>query len=214
MNFRKISKKSLLSSLAIFLLAISLFSCLSPSSLGPPSVDYPALPREEKSISRLICSKGVLTAFELQSFFMRENPQANSEKVLRLAYYYIQEGKDEGVNSDIAFVQMCLETGYLKFGGLVTENMNNFCGLGAISQAEPGLHFPSEEIGVRAHIQHLHAYGSTKDLQKELVDPRYKWVLPRGKSPSIFGLAGTWASDRLYGEKLDSILKRLEGFFL
>ena len=36
----------------------------------------------------------------------------------------------KGSNSDVAFAQMCLETGFLRFGGLVTMDMNNFCGLG------------------------------------------------------------------------------------
>lgn len=196
--------------LNVFFIVTSLFfSCVSPSFVPPI---YSVSEIEEKGLSRLICSKGILTAEQLQFFFIKENPRADGEKVLRLAKYYVKEARDEGVNSDIAFVQMCLETGFLRFGGLVTEDMNNFCGLGAISQAEPGLRFPSEELGVRAHIQHLHAYGCTSELVKENIDPRYKWVLPRGKASSIYGLAGTWASDPAYGEKLDTLLLRLENF--
>ena len=81
------------------------------------------------------------------------------------------------INSDIAFVQMCLKQVFA-FGGLVSEDMNNFCGLGAISREEPGLRFPSMEIGVRAHIQHLQACLH-EGFTKELVDPRYKWVTTR-----------------------------------
>ena len=68
--------------------------------------------------------------------------------------------------------------------------------------------------GVRAHIQHLHAYGTTEDipLKNELVDPRYKFVKPRGKATDIFGLAGTWAADKEYGAKLDRLLSELEEF--
>lgn len=176
----------------------------------PSCLSLPFVQPELQTSSRLICSQGIFSAQSLQAFFLQENPRANPEKVLRLAQYYVKEGRDEAVNSDIAFVQMCLETGFLRFGGLVTENMNNFCGLGAMSVAEPGLYFPSEEIGVRAHIQHLHAYGCTGSLKKELVDSRYKYVLPRGKAPTIYGLAGTWASDPAYGEKLNKLLERLE----
>jgi hypothetical protein len=126
-----------------------------------------------------------------------------------MASYYIEEARKEGINSDVAFVQMCLETGFLKFGGLVTGDMHNYCGLGAIDSSQRGERFPTEEIGVRAHVQHLHAYALTTPLKGELVDPRYKYVQPRGKAPDIFGLAGTWASDKAYGQKLDALLEDL-----
>ena len=129
-----------------------------------------------------------------------------------MANYYIEEGEFEGINTDVAFVQMCLETGFLKFGGLVTSDMNNFCGLGAIDVNNTGERFPTEQIGVRAHIQHLHAYGTKEPLKGELVDNRYKYVNPRGKAPDIFGLAGTWAADKAYGQKLWNLLLGLEEF--
>ena len=58
-------------------------------------------------------------------------------------------------------------------------------------------------------MQHLKAYGSSDPLNGDLVDPRHHYVTPRGKSPDIQGLAGTWAADRLYGEKLTDLLERL-----
>lgn len=164
------------------------------------------------TLSFMIDSPGRKSEGQLLAFFMSKCPSADVEKVSRLAAYYVAEGKVEGINSDVAFVQMCLETGYLRFGGLVTEDMNNFCGLGAIDAEHRGNVFDTEELGVRAHIQHLHAYGSTRDLVQECIDNRYKYVKPRGKAPSIFGLAGTWASDKQYGEKLKKLLFSLSSF--
>jgi len=126
-----------------------------------------------------------------------------------MAQYYIEEGQIEGVNPDVAFVQMCLETGFLRFGGAVTADMNNFCGLGTIGPMQPGNSFPDERTGVRAHIQHLKAYASAEPLHGAQVDPRYKYVNPKGKSPTIQGLAGTWAADREYGAKLAVLLEKL-----
>ncbi|HZK19687.1 MAG TPA: glucosaminidase domain-containing protein, partial [Treponemataceae bacterium] len=140
------------------------------------------------------------------------NPDANFDKVQKLAEYYINECNRETINSDIAFVQMCLETGFLRFGGLVTEDMNNFCGLGAIDSANTGNRFESEKIGVRAHVQHLKGYGTTAPITANLVDPRYKWINPKGKAPDIFGLSGTWAADPLYGKKLYILLERLANY--
>jgi hypothetical protein len=103
---------------------------------------------------------------------------------------------------------MCLETGFLRYGGLVTPDMNNFCGLGSIGPGQPGLAFPDLRTGVRAHIQHLKAYASEESLNGELVDPRFRFVR-RGSSPAVGGLAGTWAADRSYSEKIRIILERL-----
>ena len=157
----------------------------------------------------LIMGSGLMTSAELSSFFMENNPDADEQRVARLAGLYISECAVEGVNSDVAFVQMCLETGFLRFQGLVSADMNNFCGLGSVGPGQPGHSFADERTGVRAHVQHLKAYGSSDPLNGDLVDPRFHYVTPRGKSPDIQGLAGTWAADRLYGDKLLDLLERL-----
>ncbi|MBQ0038855.1 MAG: glucosaminidase domain-containing protein [Treponema sp.] len=153
-----------------------------------------------------------MTARELYSFFMENNPDADRDTVMLLADLYIQEAGDEGINSDCAFVQMCHETGFLRYGNLVTPEMHNYCGLGAINEEQRGLAFDTEQLGVRAHIQHLHAYATGADvvLNNDCIDPRYRYVNPRGKSPTIEGLAGTWAADRQYSVKLEAMLTRLE----
>ena len=121
---------------------------------------------------------------------------------------YIEEAAAEGVNHDMAFAQMCLETGFLRFGGLVSAGMNNFCGLGAIGPGQEGEVFPDPRAGVRAHIQHLKGYATDLPLNGELVDPRYRWVR-KGSSPRIRELAGTWAADKSYGDKINRILERM-----
>jgi hypothetical protein len=119
----------------------------------------------------------------------------------------------EGVNADVAFAQMCLETGYLKFGGTVTPDQNNFCGLGTISADVPGERFETMREGIRAHIQHLKAYGSTLDLVNPCIDNRFKYVT-RGIAPKIFELTGRWAADPEYGNILKGILERLYDYHL
>ena len=188
------------SCLSLFLV----FSCISfPQKQNEIIQLYPSI---------YIDAKGTKTSQQLFNFFISKNPNANYEKVMRLAEYYVSECKIEGINSDVAFVQMCLETGFLRFGGLVTESMNNFCGLGSIDKNNPGNKFETELLGVRAHVQHLHAYGTTRQLKQKLVDPRYKYVNPRGKAPTIQELAGTWATDKEYGAKLQSLLLQLSAF--
>ena len=172
------------------------------------------LPKKKKKLNfpRRILDKGLLTADQLAAFFLLNNPEESLEHITVFAQYYIDEAAAEGINSDVAFAQMCLETGYLRFGGLVQPEFHNYCGLGAMDAEHPGEVFETEELGVRAHIQHLQAYATTPDIElhKELVDPRYNWVHKTKFIEDITGLTGSWATDPLYDQKIEAILQRME----
>ena len=182
-------------------------SCLSNTSIETliPEAVY-----QESHVS--ITGNPIKSSTQLFLFFMEQNPSANEDKVLLMSKLYVEECAIEGINSDVAFVQMCLETGFLRFGGLVTEDMNNFCGLGAIDENQRGNSFSTVQEGIRAHVQHLKGYGTDAPLVQECIDPRYKWINPKGKAPTIYGLAGTWAADKAYGEKLYALIQRLGWF--
>jgi hypothetical protein len=194
----------------VFCGAFLLFSCSTVSTV-PKGPDISSIPSPERPLPELplrILGSGLVPAETLAGFLRETNPQADKDQVEQLAAFYAEEAAAEGVNHDIAFAQMCLETGFLRYGGLVTPDMNNFCGLGAIGAAQPGERFPEPRIGVRAHIQHLKAYATDSSLNRELVDPRYRWVR-YGSAPTFRDLSGTWATDREYGDKIESILERL-----
>jgi hypothetical protein len=159
----------------------------------------------------LLLGDGAVEAGVLARFILSANSQISPGYAGSLALFYVEEAKIEGINHDVAFAQMCLETGFLSFGGLVTPQMNNFCGLGSIGEGIPGESFSEPRIGVRAHIQHLKAYATTDPLKGELVDPRYRWVR-RGSAPTTGGLSGTWAADTQYAQKIETILARLYAF--
>jgi len=76
-----------------------------------------------------IANNDMMGSEQLYSFFMENNSDADEQRVARRAALYIEECAFEEVNSDVAYVQMCLETGFLSFQGLVNEEMNNICGL-------------------------------------------------------------------------------------
>ncbi|MDY4831994.1 MAG: glucosaminidase domain-containing protein [Treponema sp.] len=172
----------------------------------------PSEPEKEIKLSREILGTGKLNAGQLADFFLMNNQQVEKEFILRFAEYYIQEAAMENINSDVAFAQMCLETGFLRFGGLVQADFHNYCGLGAMDAEHPGERFETEQLGVRAHIQHLQAYATTQEVQlnNPLIDPRYNWVHKTKLVTDIFGLTGTWATDTNYGNKIDEILSRME----
>ena len=170
--------------------------------------------RQPLQLSRRILDQGQLTAEQLAAYFLSRNTEADREHIIHFAQYYVDEAAAEGINSDVAFAQMCLETGFLRFGGLVQPEFHNYCGLGAMDAEHPGEVFPDEQTGVRAHIQHLQAYATTEEvaLHKELVDPRYNWVHKTKFIETIYQLAGTRATDPQYGQKLEANLVNMENF--
>ena len=124
----------------------------------------------------------------------------------QLVDYYYQEGEREGIRPDVAFAQALKETGYFRYGGTVTPDQNNYCGLGTTSATVKGAYFATPQLGVRAHIQHLLAYASTRTPHEPVIDPRYSLVR------SVYGedtlthwddLNGRWAvPGYTYGESI------------
>jgi hypothetical protein len=145
---------------------------------------------------------------DLQNMLQFYNPKIDETIAEKIARIYFEESIDEGVNHDIAFCQMILETGFLKYGGSVHKSQNNFCGLGATHSRARGESFPDMRTGVRAHIQHLKAYASHEDIIKESVDRRFRFV-KRGSAKTIYALQGKWAMDPYYDKKLENLLMRL-----
>lgn len=154
----------------------------------------------------LIMSHGSATELHLKIFLRAENESA-LDSFPDLPKIYREEATIEGVDYDIAFCQMCVETDFLRFPGLVSPSQNNFAGLadGTGNLAT----FSSAAIGVRAHIQHLKAYASTEPLARPKVDPRFDFV-KRGVAPLVGQLSNLWAADPQYGQK---ILARLEELY-
>lgn len=204
-------------SIAFAVLMVSAFFSCSSSPEPEPEPEFRPEPEVEVNVKpepdileppELIMGKGIISAGNMSRFLVKNNTALDEDFARRLAAMYMHEAAIEGVNHDIAFAQMCLETGFLRYDGLVKPEWNNFCGLGSIGPEQPGLKFPNTRIGVRAHVQHLKAYATENQLNGIMVDPRYKYVR-KGSSPDIHGLSGTWAADKSYSVKISDILQRL-----
>ncbi|KAF3891200.1 MULTISPECIES: hormogonium tapered terminus morphoprotein TftA [Nostocales] len=154
-----------------------------------------------------IMSHGNASEVQLQ-IFLRNNNENAIVQFPDLPKLYREEAAIEGVNYDIAFCQMCLETEFLQFGGDIRSEQNNFAGLGTIGGGTEAASFGSARIGVRAHIQHLKAYASLEPLVQEVVDPRFRFVT-RGIASTVDQLSGRWSADLDYGNKIVAMLKRL-----
>ena len=156
-----------------------------------------------------IMGQGRASTRQMAALLSSKNQRIAYDTARKFAAIYVAEAQAEGVNADVAFVQMCLETDFLRFGGQVKPHQNNYCGLGATDDGAAGATFPTVRAGVRAHIQHLKAYASRQSLRHEIIDPRFNLV-KRGSAPYIDQLAGAWATDPRYAEKLARLLARLK----
>ena len=154
-----------------------------------------------------IMGKGITSDIQML-MFLKANNETATEPYKDLPRYYREEALIEGVNHDIAFCQMCLETSYLRFSGSLEPQDNNFGGIGAVAGDSGDVSFNDPLIGVRAHIQHLKAYGNTEPLVQETVDPRFRFVR-RGVAPFAKDLSGRWDPSPQYGAKIIAILRRL-----
>lgn len=160
---------------------------------------------------------GGATATETQmvKFIKKNNPNAKLNcSIDELVKIYYEEGTKEGIRSDLAICQAIKETGFWNYGGDVDPKQNNFCGLGAIGNKEPGASFETPRLGARAHLQHLLSYATTRPPRTAINDPRYL-LIARFK-PEIFGkiqnwtgLNGVWAvPGKHYGEDIIELWKQ------
>lgn len=162
-----------------------------------------------------IMGQAAATVTQMQTYIKKVNPKV-PDSVIKMIPLYISEGAVEGVRGDIAFAQSCLETGNFTFSGsAVTLDQNNFCGMGVIKNGVKGNSFKTPQLGIRAQVQHLQAYGSTGRLKQTVVDPRYTYVT-RGcaeyveylgiqENPQHYG----WAAGKDYGKKIITILNSI-----
>ncbi|MGH7999666.1 MAG: hormogonium tapered terminus morphoprotein TftA, partial [Brasilonema sp.] len=72
---------------------------------------------------------GYTSEVQLQ-LFVRNNNENAIVQFPDLPKLYREEAAIEGVNHDIAFCQMCIETGFLRFDDDIKSEQNNFAGLG------------------------------------------------------------------------------------
>lgn len=152
---------------------------------------------------------GIGSTSEVQLImFLKSINEAALNQYRDLAKLYREEGAVEGVNHDIAFCQMLVETNSLFFGGSLNPAQNNFGGLGSPTGGPEGSSFPTARVGVRAQIQHLKAYGSLEPLIQNQVDPRFQFVR-RGIAPLVDQLTGRWNNDPEYGRRILAFMRRL-----
>ncbi len=155
-----------------------------------------------------LAGRGRASAPQLYSFLAVNHPALPAE-LADLPKFYIRECAIEGINHDLAFVQMCLETKFLNYGGNISASHHNFANLGGTDADWAS--FATPEAGVRAHVQQLKAYANTSPLQQPQLAPRFD-VVVRGIAPTVRQLTGRWSTDRQYAQKLLAMMRRMYEF--
>ncbi|MGG1575354.1 N-acetylmuramoyl-L-alanine amidase [Fictibacillus sp. NRS-1165] len=150
-----------------------------------------------------------LTDQQMDFFVQMVNPNAPL-----LGALYQRFGEIFGVRADVAFAQAVHETNYFRFTGIIRKEQNNFAGIGAAGEENPGAAFKTAEEGVLAHIQHLFAYASTEKIPEGylLADPLF-CLVDRGSAVAWTQLNGKWAfPGTLYGQTILSIYTKMVNF--
>ncbi|MHB8279537.1 MAG: N-acetylmuramoyl-L-alanine amidase [Candidatus Humimicrobiaceae bacterium] len=138
----------------------------------------------------------------LRPFVARGSGQI--DRARRLADLYIKWGQAFNIRADIAWAQMCHETGFLEFTGVARPEWNNFAGIGITG---PGamVTFASEELGVIAHYAHLAWYVYPNDINaycNRNYDPRHIGTHRFNGDSSLNTLNSRWAPAADYVNKI------------
>jgi len=161
-----------------------------------------------------IMGEPIATKEQCVDYLLRHNPLPMiSTTPEELVDDYYTEAGIEGIRADVAFAQALHETGNFAYGGDVLSVQNNYCGLGTTGNGVKGAWFPTAQIGVRAQIQHLVAYTTTRPPMLDVVDPRYELVKRSekfGQSYTWTDLNGKWAvPGKTYGQMILRIHEKI-----
>ena len=181
-----------------------------PEEMAAEQPNYyilPGVPTTTSPYDTSIIGTAMASEAQCVKYLLSVNPYPKiSVSPEELVSYYYQEGGREGIRPDVAFAQALKETGFFRYGGDVVPEQNNYCGLGTTGGGVKGAYFSTSKLGVRAHIQHLLAYASTRKPSEPVVDPRYELVRSTYGSTTLGqwqDLNGRWAvPGTTYGQSI------------
>jgi hypothetical protein len=152
------------------------------------------------------------------------NTPARASSWFRLALVALWDaGIADGVDPAVLAGQCAHETGWGNFGGAVTPDMGNTCGLKVKNakgdrkedHADFGLQNGYPIIGALAHADHLRLYAGFPVDPRTTHDPRAVYVQPGskgfGKARYVRELSGLWAPSKTYGDQVEDKIELLRG---
>ncbi|MPQ45109.1 glucosaminidase domain-containing protein, partial [Clostridium tarantellae] len=151
-----------------------------------------------------------------------KNNGATDEFIGLANIYWDLAPKHGGIDPAVAYAQSAYETGYGRFGGVIDATYHNPCGMkteqgGADNDKNAHQRFDSWEDGISAHLDHIALYVGAKGYPKpkdQTKDPRHFNYLYGKSGDSVEKLGETWATTKVYGKKLASLVRQLQGKYL
>ena len=146
----------------------------------------------------------------------RQHGSYSDEEVRDILRKYVATAKSVGLDPLLVVSQMVLETGNL-MSHWSQPPRRNPAGIGVTGQPGAGISFSNWDKAVQAHVGRLLAYVLPKDAetstQRELIAAALK-VRPlpddrRGRAPQLKGLAGSWAMDPKYADKITRVANEI-----
>lgn len=116
--------------------------------------------------------------------------------------YWRQAPRRAGLRPEVAYAQSAKETAFGRFGGSVTPDYHNPCGLKRREGGPDHMRFVNWTTGVRACIDHLALYSGADGYPRASTpDPRhFHWL--HGTAPTVESLGGRWAPSPTYGQSI------------
>lgn len=166
--------------------------------------------------ARLLANPRVSFARARRHCLARPHGEYTEQDVARIVQLYFETARPVGLDPLLLVSQMVLETANLT-SFWSQRPRRNPAGIGVTGEPGAGVSFPSWPKAVRAHAGRLLAYALPVDgedsLQHALIEEALTWrPLPanrRGVAPTLQGLAGTWATDPEYADKISRIANEI-----
>jgi N-acetylmuramoyl-L-alanine amidase len=160
------------------------------------------------------CALDKVTAYLLA----RPHGVYSAADVKTIAGDYFAIASPLGLDPLIAASQMIEETAHLT-SFWSQPPRHNMAGIGVTGEPGVGVKFPSAKASVRAQVGRLLAYalrpGTETPAQRALIEEAlHVRPLPaslRGVAPILAGLAGHWAADPQYAEKIARVANQVAG---
>lgn len=171
----------------------------------------------------LMCMVYIISHPTVPFEVIRSNvPESASPWYLRAIVALWDMGVLTSVDPVVLAAQCAHETAWGNFGGAVTEDMGNTCGLKVRNttgdRREDHASFPIDDhgypyVGALAHAHHLRLYAGLPIDLEGTPDPRAVWIRPGtsnfGSARTVEALGGKWAPSKSYGEAVAGLVWRL-----
>ena len=145
----------------------------------------------------------------LANMVIKCSPYTDKNEVSELAHLYVKWGRLFNIQSDFAWAQMCIETGFLNRRNIKTKQ-NNFGGLTTKDQEgrRKFVSLDSTELGVIAHFAHLAWYASIEHVNEfcsQEYDPNHNEIngnVHLNAGYRLNCLDGKWNQSMEYSKKI------------